>query len=191
MLRGELQPGTWLRQDDLAARLGVSKIPVREALHRLAASGLLSFESNRGAVMRALSADAAEEIYHLRMAIEPMLLGRSVERMSIVDFAEAEFALAGEGMSLTEANWAFHRALYAAGGWSRGMAMVETLHASVAPYVVLYAEGLGGAGESDEQHAVLFDLCRNGDTEAACELLVVHLRDAAAALIDSLASGET
>ena len=78
MLRGDLQPGTWLRQDDLAAQLGVSKIPVREALHRLAASDLLRFENNRGVVVPLLTAEDAAETFGLRLAIEPELLRRAV-----------------------------------------------------------------------------------------------------------------
>ncbi len=118
ILRGELQPGTWLRQDEMAERLGMSKIPVREALHRLAAIGLLRFEPNRGVVVPALSATEAEENYGLRRAIEPELLRRAIPRLTIVDLAEAELALSGEGMSLTETNWAFHggRCIGRAGG---------------------------------------------------------------------------
>jgi len=186
MLRGELPPGRWLRQDDLAEQLGVSKIPVREALHRLAAVGLLRFEANRGVMVPSLSAAEAEETYELRMAVEPLLLRRSIGQMSIVDIAEAEVALVGEGMSLTEANWAFHHALYRASGWARGLAIAEILHAAVAPYVVLYTQGLGGAQHSDDQHAALLDHCRGERTEAACNLLAAHLKDAAAALIDFL-----
>jgi DNA-binding GntR family transcriptional regulator len=186
MLRGELPPGKWLRQDDLAEQLGVSKIPVREALHRLAGVGLLRFEANRGVVVPSLSAAEAKEIYDLRMAVEPLLLRQSIGLMSIVDVAEAEVALVGTSMTLTEANWAFHHALYRASGWSRGLAMTEILHAAVAPYVVLYSYELGGAKHSDDQHAALLDHCRGKRTEAACQILASHLQDAAAALIDSL-----
>ena len=186
MLRGELPPGKWLRQDDLAEQLGVSKIPVREALHRLAGVGLLRFEANRGVVVPSLSAAEAKEIYDLRMAVEPLLLRQSIGQMSIVDIAEAEVALVDKRMTMTEANWAFHHALYRASGWSRGLAMTEILHAAVAPYVVLYVYGLGGAKLSDQQHGALLDHCRGERTEAACTLLAAHLQDAAETLIDSL-----
>jgi DNA-binding GntR family transcriptional regulator len=187
MLRGEIPPGKWLRQDELAEQLGVSKIPVREALHRLAGVGLLRFEANRGVVVPSLSVAEANEIYQLRMALEPILLRRSIDQRSMVDIAQAELALTGEGMTLTEANWSFHRALYRASGWSRGLTMAEILNAAVAPYVVLYTQGLGGAGQSDDQHAALLDHCRGKQTDAACEVLAAHLRDAAAALIEFLA----
>ncbi len=60
LLRGALPPGTWVRQDELAERLEVSKIPVREALQRLAALGLVRFESNRGVTVPKLTVDDAE-----------------------------------------------------------------------------------------------------------------------------------
>lgn len=61
MLRGELTPGTWLRQDEMAESRWVSKIPEREALHRFAATGLLRFAANRGVVVPSMSASEAEE----------------------------------------------------------------------------------------------------------------------------------
>ena len=190
MLRGELAPGIWLRQDELAHRLGVSKIPVREALQRLAAIGLLRFESNRGVVVPLLSSAEAKEIYALRLAIEPLLLSRAIPELSIVDLAEAEVALAAEGLSLTEANWFFHRALYRAAGWDRGLAMVEILHAAIAPYVVLYTEGLGGAGASEAEHAAILACCRNGDPTSANDLLVRHLDGASNVLMSFLLTQE-
>jgi DNA-binding GntR family transcriptional regulator len=184
MLQGVLVPGTWLRQDDLAERLGVSKIPVREALHRLAANGLLRFENNRGVVVPTMTAHDAEETYQLRLGIEPLLLRRAVPLLSIVDLAEAELALSATDRPTTQANWDFHAALYRAAGWQRGMAMVESLHAAVAPYVMLYIEGLDGGAVSVDEHVQILDACRAGQTEQACSLLETHLREAADALAD-------
>lgn len=188
MLRGELVPGTWLRQDDLAERLGVSKIPVREALQRLAATGLLRFEANRGVIVPSLSAAEAEENYALRRAIEPLLLDRALPNLSIVDLAEAELALTNESLSLTEANWAFHRALYRASGWEQGMAITEILHVAVAPYVMLYTERLGAAKHSDDEHTSILNACRHGDQPTAHSLLIEHLDAAAEALHLDLSS---
>ena len=78
LLRGDLAPGNRLRQDVLATELGVSKIPVREGLQRLAGIGLLEFEANRGARVPVLTAADAEENFALRSAIEPLLLERAV-----------------------------------------------------------------------------------------------------------------
>jgi DNA-binding GntR family transcriptional regulator len=189
LLRGGLRPGERIRQDALAARLGVSKIPVREALQRLAANGLLRFESNRGAVVPTLTAADAEEHYALRRSIEPLLLERSLPRLTIVDLAEAELALGGDtgrSSDSTEANWRFHHALYRASGWTRGLAVCEMLHAAVAPYVVLYTRSLGGADTSDDQHRALLGAARTGDLPTALHVLEHHLDEAAAAVIEFL-----
>lgn len=191
LLRGEVEPGTWLRQDEIAGQLGVSKIPVREALQRLAGIGLLRFESNRGVVVPELSAAEAEENFALRRGIEPQLLERALPRISIVDLAEAEVALEADGLSLTEANWAFHRALYRASDWERGLAMAEILHVAVAPYVVLYTEHLGGATESDAEHVALLEACRRGEPEAATALLRGHLDHAEQALVGFLKAAKS
>lgn len=191
LLSGALPPGTRIRQDVLAAELGVSKIPVREALQRLSTLGLLQFETNRGAVVPSMSVAEAVENSALRQAIEVEMLRQAVPKMSIVDLAEAELALDDNALGVNASNWAFHRALYRASGWERGLAIVEILYAAVAPYVLLYIERLGGAEQSDAEHLALLDACRAGDVERAIGLLATHLADASTAVIGSLASAES
>ncbi len=186
LLNGDLRPGQWIRQDDLAAELGISKVPVREALQRLTAEGLVTFETNRGSAVRSLTAADAEEIYALRLAIEPMLLERSIANLSIVDLASAGLALTSTGSSIGEANWHFHRALYAGAHWDRAVTLVGRLHAAVAPYVVLYTQELGGSSASDKQHRKLLKLCQAAKTQRAVDLLRQHLEEASAALVASL-----
>ncbi len=188
LLRGELAPGLRLGQDEVADRLGVSKIPVREALQRLAALGLLRFETNRGAFVPRLTVADAVENYALRRALEPKLLERAVDRLSVVDLAEAEQAL-DDDAGTADTNWRFHRALYRAADWRRGLAMVEILHAAVAPYVVLYTDALGGADDSDDEHARLLEACRRRDAPAALGLLHIHLERAERTLVASLEVG--
>lgn len=191
LIRGALPPGTRIRQDALAAELGVSKIPVREALQRLSALGLLRFEANRGATVPKLSVAEAIENSVLRKSIEVAMLRHAIPRQTIVDLAEAELALSDSAMGVTESNWAFHRALYQAAGWQRGLAMVEILHAAVAPYVLLYIESLGGAEQSQTEHLALLDECRDGNADAAIALLESHLADASAAVIEFLSATQS
>lgn len=185
LVRGKLEPGSRIRQDQLAARLGVSKIPVREALQRLSASGLLQFETNRGASVPLLSAADAVENFTLRRAVEVQLLRQSIPHLTIVDLAQAEHALDSTG-SATEANWQFHRALYNPSGWHRGLAIVEMLHAAIAPYVLLYLRSLGGDVPSQDEHRALLTACREGNQRVAGSLLEGHLDGAASAVVDFL-----
>lgn len=185
LVRGDLEPGSRIRQDSLAARLGVSKIPVREALQRLSASGLLRFETNRGATVPLLSADDAVENFTLRRVVEIELLRQAIPNLSIVDLAKAQHALDTAGTSPTEANWRFHHALYAPSRWRRGLAIAEMLHAAMAPYVLLYLR-TGGATPSEGEHRAILAACRSGDIDVALSLLGTHLDGAASAVIDVL-----
>lgn len=193
LLRGEHRPGSPLRQDELAARLGVSKIPVREALQRLGAGGLLVFETNRGARVPTMTVDDAVENATLRRAIEIELLRQAIPRLTRVHIARAEHELDAtpDADSATAANWHFHRALYRSSGWNRGLAIAEMLHAAMAPYVLLYLRSLGGSDPSDDEHRALLDACRAGDVDAAIDLLTVHLDSATTTVIDFLRSEET
>ena len=72
ILEGEFAPGDKLQQEDLAAALGVSAMPVREALRRLQAEGLVEFVPRRGAFVTTLSPDQLDEIYHMREELEAL-----------------------------------------------------------------------------------------------------------------------
>src|SRR3954464_3473882 len=82
ILRGDYPEGEPLRQDAIADELGVSRIPVREALRQLEAEGLVTFSPHRGAVVSSLSLDEIDELFDLRAQIECDLLAHAVPRMS-------------------------------------------------------------------------------------------------------------
>src|SRR4051794_15630849 len=82
ILRGDYPEGEPLRQDALADELGVSRIPVREALRQLEAEGLVTFNPHRGAVVSTLSLDEIEELFQLRADIECDLLRRAIPNMT-------------------------------------------------------------------------------------------------------------
>ncbi|MEZ4425954.1 MAG: GntR family transcriptional regulator [Gemmatimonadota bacterium] len=186
ILGGDLEPGARLRQDDLAARLGVSKIPLREALQRLAAEGLVTVDANRGFSVSRLTASEAEEIYALRLALEPELLQRALPRATIVDLARAEHALEADADATPAGNWTFHQALYGPSGWERGLTLVRGLHGAVAPYLLLYLDDPTGAAASAAQHREILARCQTRDAPGAAEVLRTHLRMAGERLVGRL-----
>jgi len=95
ILSGALQEGAQLRQEILAAELGVSRIPLREALRLLEGEGLVTIVPHRGAVVSVLSPDEIGELFDLRLLIEPDLIRRAVPHMGPDDLREAEATLAG------------------------------------------------------------------------------------------------
>jgi DNA-binding GntR family transcriptional regulator len=87
---GELEPGTWLREADLATRLGVSRTPVREALNRLAAGELGELKAHRGLQLRCLTRDDLIHLFQVRIALECMAIKLAVPRFSSADFAQLD-----------------------------------------------------------------------------------------------------
>ena len=133
IVSGELAPGSVLRQEQLSERFGVSRTPVREALRKLAALGLVSFEPNRGVRVRTLSHDDLREAFLVRAELEAVVTGAAAVRVTADDLVELEeceqrFARltrelrshepGGERRSLMadwmHANHAFHDVIYRA-----------------------------------------------------------------------------
>jgi DNA-binding GntR family transcriptional regulator len=103
IVSGELPPGAVLRQEQLSERFAVSRTPVREALRRLAALGLVSFEPNRGVRVRTLSREELREAFLVRAELESLATELAAPRMSEEDLeelegAEAEFSHATEAL---------------------------------------------------------------------------------------------
>src|SRR5690242_1059768 len=90
ILSGAYAEGDPLRQDAIAAELGVSRIPVREALRQLEVEGLVTFSPHRGAVVSTLSLKQIRELFELRADIEGDLIVRAVPHMSEEDDDRAE-----------------------------------------------------------------------------------------------------
>lgn len=134
IVSGEIPPGSVLRQEHLSEQFQVSRTPVREALRRLAALGLVSFEPNRGVRVRMLSRDELREAFMVRAELESLATEIATPKMSTADlveledaeqrFSEATIALvemshaAQQDLRLARewllANHAFHDVIYAA-----------------------------------------------------------------------------
>jgi DNA-binding GntR family transcriptional regulator len=102
VLSGELPSGTRLRQKALAEEFGVSRTPVREALRKLQAGGLVELQPNRGAVVRGLSPREIRDAYEVRAALEALAAGLAAERVNRqqlrrLEHAQGEFRAALKG----------------------------------------------------------------------------------------------
>jgi DNA-binding GntR family transcriptional regulator len=90
IVSGELAPGSVLRQEQLSERFGVSRTPVREALRKLAALGLVSFEPNRGVRVRTLSREDLREAFLVRAELEAIATGAAAAKLTADELAELE-----------------------------------------------------------------------------------------------------
>lgn len=143
ILDGALEGGLVLRQEELARKFGVSRVPVREALLKLEADGLVHTHPRRGVVVTALSASDFSEILEMRGALEPLALKFAIGRMTKARLEPArailreievqKAALSEDGhfdfeVQWGDLNWAFHRALYLPAYRPRLLGTIENLH---------------------------------------------------------------
>ena len=187
ILRGQLKTDQPLRQDRLADDLGVSKIPVREALAQLKSEGLVTSKSNRGAFVTSLSPEEAAEIYQIRATLETMALTNAIPKLTKVDLARAQSALImidaeDDPAKWAELNWAFHSAVYAPAGMPHLLSIIEMLHLNVGRYLVLYLDGMAFQQKSQKEHYALLEACKNREVETAIRVLEQHLSDASSSL---------
>ena len=188
ILAGRLRENQPLRQDRLAERLGVSKVPVREALIQLKAEGLVTFLPNRGAVVSILSPREADEIFTMRAALETTALRRALPALAKADLIRAQGTLEimdqeADPAQWSELNWEFHATLYQAARMDRLLETIGQLNANVGRYLVIYLDDLGRQQLSQEQHWSILKACREGNADRAVGVLTRHLEQASARLV--------
>jgi DNA-binding GntR family transcriptional regulator len=198
ILSGELGPGERLHQEALSAELGVSRTPVREALGRLAADGLVELLPQRGARVADLRPEDMAAAYEARLAIEPVAARLAAARgggegatAAMRAAVAAHRRAGGDVASAFQANRAFHLAVVEAAG---------------NPFLLRFAEGLWatrlGLRVYEEQrespdliaadadaHERIADAVAAGDPEAAEALMREHIGCAMRLLLDHLGAG--
>jgi DNA-binding GntR family transcriptional regulator len=184
ILSGSVVGGEALRQDALAKEFGISRIPIREAFHQLAAEGLVTLHPHRGAVVTALSAEDIAELFDLRAMLEPDLIRRAVPRLLESDFAIAEGILKDYATAIRkrdldawgELNTEYHLSLYRAAGRSQTIELVRVLLANTDRYTrVQLAMSEGATTRARQEHAELLALCRARDADGAAKLTLDHV----------------
>lgn len=189
---GVLAPGEPIRQEEIAARFGVSRIPVREAFGRLEADGLVVVRPNRGAYVALLTAEGLREAYDLRALVEGDLLARAVPTLTAVDLARAEALHAVLGVvedvgAQADLNREFHRVLLGAVDRPRQRVLVEQLRGGVERYERVQRALLGETEAFQEDHRRILDACLRKDPGGARAALEEHLGRAGELAIRSLA----
>ena len=196
IVTGQLPTDTPLRQDALAAELGVSKIPLREALGRLQQEGLLTSQANRGYMVRALSTDQAEEIYALRLAIEPAAAAYAASRAdspardAVVQAFERLDRAAGSNLAeVAISNREFHVALVRPGGRLLTTQLIERLSILAERYVVAHLAPAGRETRAHQEHRGLLDAFLARDGAALETLLAAHIGATLADLREQFTAG--
>lgn len=185
ILGGEVEPGQVLNQAVLARELGISTTPLREALRRLRAEGLVELDAHRDARVTPLSADEARDLLEVRRNLDPLAVSLAAERRGERDLEEMRAALKqvrslGQHPTYDEliAHRRFHRALY---GASHNAVLITTLDGlwdTADRYRRAGARTAADRGyrkRKAAEHAELFERVVAGDAAGARALMVQHI----------------
>jgi len=190
ILSGAIGVGVQLKQEALARRFGVSRIPVREALKRLEAEGLLRHVARQGSVVAAKSVDDLIETLDIRIALETRALRLAIPHLTEVDFVAAREVLQRYEASEVPREWAelnleFHTALYRACNRPTLVRMiVDTVKGIDVHLRVLQSHSVGHKSSLDE-HGDILRACEARDIPRAIALLEAHIEHTQNALSQS------
>lgn len=162
ILSGSIQPDSWIKQDVLAAELGVSKIPVREALRKLEEEGLVASAVNRGFFVRPLIANEAEDIFALRLKLEPEIVADAAmiatdeeREVAAAALAKLQQAIADHSDQIPALNRAFHMALVFPAKKTVTATFVDRLHVLAERYVRMHLEPEERGPRANAEHLEL------------------------------------
>ena len=200
LLEHAIEPGARLNINALALDLDVSPTPVREALARLEAEGLALKRTLAGyTAAPLLSIREFDELFELRMLVEPAAAARAAERADQEDLralaehleqmrAARSREAHEELQSFVQHDALFHDRIAAVGGSTLMRATLERLHAHTHLYRLYFREGI--AEETCREHERIVDTLREHDADAAAATMRTHLRRARERLASSLPAAE-
>lgn len=192
ILRGELEPGVSARQDEIAQRLSVSRVPVREALRILVAEGLMTCEPQKGFRVARLAPEDAREILEIRSILEVQALRWAFANITPEDLAQASTALAqseatGSIDEWSDMNGRFHSAVLSPCRRPQLLAMITQLNNRVDRYIRLLVALGDYRSRAQREHRAILAAIDVGNVDAAASLLKQHIEDTAMRLDDFLA----
>jgi DNA-binding GntR family transcriptional regulator len=187
ILSGKLAPGEVLRQEALADDLGVSRVPIREAISRLQSEGLLTVVPHKGAYVCELSVDEVRETFDIRLRLEPWIFSEAIPRITEAEIAKAERLV--EEMDQAEEgdwghlNWRFHETLYVPAQRDITLQMLRVLHDRSDRYFRFQVVKVPIREQSHEEHMRLVEACRKRDAKLGSKLLEQHVKIAAQQIV--------
>lgn len=191
---GELEPGERLYQDAIAEQMGVSRVPVREALNVLRADGQLEYSPHRGYWVSELSRKAAVEINLIRNLLETEAIHQAMtkvdtvllERMASLNSDMTEAHAKDDIPNFISLNHDFHFALFDHSGLLRLSQHIEALWKSADVYRTSVFTDPDARLRMLSEHSDLIEAVRRGDSISAVEIMAAHRDKAVEALSDLL-----
>lgn len=183
ILKGELAPGERLLEVQLADKLGVSRTPVREAIHKLAQEGLVVLIPRKGAEVASISEKSLRDVLEVRLALETLAVSLACERITQEDLQilEQEFLAfqksveRDELLDITQRDEAFHDAIYNSTYNTRLVTMINNLREQMYRYRMEYIKERDKREMLVQEHLEIMNAIKAGDSEAAQEAIRRHI----------------
>lgn len=181
ILKGTLAPGCAVNQEALAAELGVSITPLREALRRLEMEGLIRLEAHRTMVIAPLTSRELDEMYAIRTELDPLAASlaavkASESQLGVVSRLARQEAAAEPVLQL-ERNRAFHRAVYSACANGALISLLDQLWDRTDRYrLILIREELVGGPTSHQEHIGIANAIAVRRADLAARLMRAHIK---------------
>lgn len=192
LMSGQLRPGERLSLRGLAAALGVSLTPAREAMGRLVAEGALVLGAHRSVWVPRLDTAAYDECLQIRLALEPLAAARATAHLDASDLQALQRLqdtlraahARGDIRRVLECNQAFHFALYAKAGMPTLLQILESLWLRIGPTLNLLHESAAAAQDwrGDTNHQAILAAAARGDAGAVADAVRRDLLDGSAQL---------
>lgn len=188
-----LPVGEPLKQQALSQKYGVSRIPIRDVLQRLKSEGWLVQTGKRGVMIPPLSAQEAEDLYLMRMHLEPLILSQAISQINQQVLGKAtDILMAIDGPSPLsvqqhgELNWQFHACLYACAQRPTLFNTIHALHQQCSRYIGFHTHTLDYKQTSQSQHYALLEAIGKKRTGKAKSILKTHIADAGKQMVEYL-----
>ena len=191
ILNGTLAPGERIRQEEVAEDFGASRLPVRDALRRLEADGLVTIVANTGAWVSKLSESECADAYQIRERLEPLLLEQGMLRLDEGEIKELEdlatsMEQAEDVESFLRLDREFHLLTYSEAPAGMVRDLVERLWNTTQHYRRAFAQinGIDSKSVTHMEHRLIIDSIRRKDIDEAQRVLAGHIRRTRTSLID-------
>ncbi|MBO6636721.1 MAG: GntR family transcriptional regulator [Roseitalea sp.] len=184
IVSGELPGGSQIRQEAIANELGVSRVPVREALLQLEADGLVQIATHRGAIVSNLSKADAVDVFEARRTLELFLLEKAVEAAGAEDYERAEDILRryddavqqnASPARLSQLNWDYHLGLLQPADRPRTLNVIKTLYTSLDRYLRLQIRPRSAQAAAIRDHWQIYEAYVKRDTKTVVALSKEHI----------------
>ena len=178
-----------LKQEQLAAEYGVSRIPIRDVLQRLKNECWLTQSGKRGVMVHPLSATEAEDLYIMRMYLEPLILSHAMPKLNhqilgqatdiLEQLDQSKLSIAQHG----DLNWQFHACIYQAAKRPTLFNNIANLHQLCSRYIGFHSVELDYVKTSQQEHYQLLEAIKAKQLGKAKAILKQHISEAGEVLV--------